>query len=148
MPRYTGPTRHRGRRCCARRETVMRTRFMMLTAALLVLPGAALAQVPQAPQPLQPGAAPGSTVPFTGTLDFGGLFTTTTGDEARYERFRDARDGVYSTIELNQQTNVYFFDANAGHIGYRDQRYDLQYMRHKLNFGFDFIGQPLNFSEI
>jgi MtrB/PioB family decaheme-associated outer membrane protein len=35
-----------------------------------------------------------------------------------------------------------------GTSGYRDQRYDLTYRRSKLNFGFGFAGQPLNYSYI
>ena len=68
----------------------MRDRFFLLTAALLLIAGPAMAQAPQAPQP----QAPGAVSPFRGSADFGGVFTATDGDEARYQRYRDERDGV------------------------------------------------------
>jgi Spy/CpxP family protein refolding chaperone len=58
----------------------MRTRLVMLTAALLFVARAVAAQTPQAPPA---PAAPGSS-PFRGTVDVGGLFTATDGDAARF----------------------------------------------------------------
>jgi hypothetical protein len=126
----------------------MRKTCFLVTAALVLLPVSGLAQAPQAPQTQAQAPAAGATLPFTGMVDFGGLFTNVDGDEARYQRYRDDRDGVFTGLTLNRQTDAFLFDANARHIGYRDQRYDLTYRRSKLNFGFGFAGQPLNYSYI
>ncbi|OFW05243.1 MAG: hypothetical protein A3I61_10840 [Acidobacteria bacterium RIFCSPLOWO2_02_FULL_68_18] len=122
----------------------MRNRLTVLTAALL------LASVPgwaQAPQPA-PAAAPVPTPLLTGTIDVGGLFTTTDGDEARFERYRDSRDGAYSTFDLTRQTGSYAFEANAFHVGYRDQRYSAAFMSRRIKVDFDWVSVPLNFSYI
>jgi len=118
----------------------MRTGFLMLTAALLLVPRAGTAQTPQPPQGQT--AAPS----LSGTVDVGGLFTTTDGDEARYERYRDTRDGVYSSFSLNRETGSYLFDANAAHVGYRDQRYDVSVLSRRVNFDFNWTSLPLNYS--
>ena len=101
----------------------MRNRLVMLTAVLLLgsrAPG--MAQAPPSP-PLQT-AAPAPASPFTGGVDLGGLFTATDGDAARYERYRDARDGLYSSVNVLHERGSSKFEANASHIGYRDQRYN------------------------
>src|SRR5215218_5241779 len=101
----------------------MRKKCFLVTAAVVLLPVSGLAQAPPAPQ--TPSQAPsGPTLPFTGMVDFGGLFTNVDGDEARYQRYRDDRNGVFTGLTLNRQTSAFLFDANARHIGYRDQRYD------------------------
>ena len=120
----------------------MRNRLLMLAAALLLVPCPGAAQTQQ-PPPTQT-APPAS--PFTGLADVGGLFTTADGDEARYERYRDTRDGLYSSFTLNRETVSYLFDANASHVGYRDQRYDVSYLRRKIKFGFNWLSLPLNYS--
>ena len=83
----------------------MRNSCLTLTAALLLIPHLAAAQ-----QPASAAAA-------TGTVDVGGMFTATDGDEARYERYRDTRDGAYTSLALNQETGSYLFNASASHIG-------------------------------
>ena len=46
-----------------------------------------------------------------GTVDVGALFTATDGDEARYERYADRRDGLYSSLSLKRDTGSYLFAA-------------------------------------
>jgi MtrB/PioB family decaheme-associated outer membrane protein len=104
------------------------------------------AQTPQ-PQPAQPAPAAPAT-PLSGTVDIGGRFTTTDGDEARYERYRDDRDGVYSSFTTGRRTDAYWFDAEASHIGYRDQRYAVDFLNRRVNFSFRWDSVPLNFSYI
>jgi hypothetical protein len=112
----------------------MRNRCLTIAAALLLLPQLAAAQA----QPAQ--------TPAAGTVDVGGMFTTADGDEARFERYRDARDGAYTSLALNRETGSYLFNASASHIGYRDQRYAVEYSRPRLDFGFNWISLPLNYS--
>src|SRR5215212_2189013 len=130
----TAPTRRPAKRCCVRRGA-MRNTYMTLAAALLI-PQLALAQ---APPPVQSQAV-------TGTADIGGMFTTTDGDEARYERYRDTRDGAYTNLSLGRETGSYLFNATASHIGYRDQRYNIDYVRPRLTVGFNWTSLPLNYS--
>ena len=69
----------------------------------------------------------------TGQVDVGGMFTATDGDEARYERYRDLRDGAFTASQLGQETGTHLFDVTASHIGYRDQRYNVEYLRPRLS---------------
>src|SRR3954471_16655858 len=98
----TERTRRRGRRCSVSEEDVMRITRLTWTAALLLFATSAIAQTPVPPFPMQPPAATDVAQTLAapgvigGTADFGGLFTTTDGDAARFERYRDTRDGVYS----------------------------------------------------
>ena len=126
----------------------MRTRHLMLTVTLLLTPVVARAQAPPAAGQPQAPAQGTADSPFTGTVDVGGLFTTTDGDEARYERYRDLRDGAYTNLTLSRFTDKYMFEGSAQHLGYRDQRYDVSYTRPKFSFNFDFTGIPLNYSYI
>ncbi|HEY9462148.1 MAG TPA: MtrB/PioB family outer membrane beta-barrel protein [Vicinamibacterales bacterium] len=120
----------------------MRTRFLTI-AALLLLARVGYAQAPPS-QPAQPAARS----PFQGNVDFGGLFTTTDGDEARYERYRDTRDGVFSNLSVNRTTSSSVFSAHALHPGYRDQRYDATLLTRRANVLFDWVSVPLNYSYI
>jgi MtrB/PioB family decaheme-associated outer membrane protein len=118
----------------------MRRFLLTLTTALLWNPVVTTAQQPQQVP------APGAVTPFTGTADIGGLFTSADGDEARYERYRDTRDGLYSAFTLNRESSSYLFDATISHIGYRDQKYRASYLGPKVNGAFDWVSLPLNYS--
>jgi len=119
----------------------MRNGCMWIAAALLLIPRLGMAQ---APQPSGQAAVP--TGGLRGTVDIGGLVTSTDGDEARFERYRDTRDGVYSSFSLNRETGSYLFDATASHVGYRDQRYTVTFLSRRVNLGFNWTSLPLNFS--
>ncbi|HEX2462910.1 MAG TPA: MtrB/PioB family outer membrane beta-barrel protein [Vicinamibacterales bacterium] len=122
----------------------MRYKPILLAAALLAIGHPGLAQTPQpsqAPKPAQPTSQLGG-----GTVDIGGRFTTTDGDEARYERYRDERDGVYSSFSFGRQSDSYLFDATASHVGYRDQRYAVDFYSRAVKFSFRWDSLPLNFS--
>ena len=67
----------------------MRNRMLTICVAVL------LASVQQAfaqDPPIKPVPPPG--IPQTGLFDVGFRGTSTDGDEARYERYRDLRDGA------------------------------------------------------
>jgi MtrB/PioB family decaheme-associated outer membrane protein len=65
-----------------------------------------------------------------GTIDFGARATTVDGDEARFQRFRDLRSGVYGTNGLaGRRTPDWTVEAQAWNMGYRDQRYQLDLQR-------------------
>jgi MtrB/PioB family decaheme-associated outer membrane protein len=129
----------------------MRNRFMMLAAVLLLCGSAALAQTPQAKTPPSAPQAPAAagqspSSDFHGAVDVGGLFNSTDGDRARFERYRDQRDGLYSSFAINKQSTSYLFDASASHVGYRDQRYDMSLFSPKVHVDFNWTSVPLNFS--
>lgn len=87
----------------------MRTR-LAAAAILCLLPAAAIAQTPP----------PGTT----GFFDFGGRGTSTTGDAARYERYRDMGNGLFlENARLMRDRNGWLVSVNAEHIGRSDQRY-------------------------
>jgi MtrB/PioB family decaheme-associated outer membrane protein len=120
----------------------MRTRFLTIVSLLLS------AQMGYAQAPPSQPAQPTARSPFQGNVDFGGLFTTTDGDEARYERYRDTRDGVFSNLSVNRNTSSSVFSAHALHPGYRDQRYDATLLTRRVNVLFDWVSVPLNYSYI
>ncbi|HJU43319.1 MAG TPA: MtrB/PioB family outer membrane beta-barrel protein, partial [Vicinamibacterales bacterium] len=65
-----------------------------------------------------------------GTLDFGARATTIDGDDARFQRFRDLRPGVYATNAVaGRRTDDWTFEAQAWNAGYRDQRYQFELQR-------------------
>jgi MtrB/PioB family decaheme-associated outer membrane protein len=74
------------------------------------------------------------------------MFTATDGDAARYERYRDMRDGVATGLDVRRQNESSLFDATASHIGYRDQRYGARFMNSRVRLNFDWQSIPLNFS--
>jgi MtrB/PioB family decaheme-associated outer membrane protein len=65
-----------------------------------------------------------------GTLDFGARLNDTDGDQARFQRYRDLRPGLYGTNALiGRRTDEWNLEAQAWNAGYRDQRYQLDLQR-------------------
>jgi MtrB/PioB family decaheme-associated outer membrane protein len=122
----------------------MRTRTAILTGALLLASsGLALAQQTQT-QPA-PSAAPTAFTPKYGQFDFGFRADDVTGDEARYNRYRDLRGGaVFDRFHFQREEPTWFFRAEANNVGYRDQRYfgDFQSIG-KLKASFEWTQVPL-----
>ncbi len=116
----------------------MRNRLMIGTAALL-LASATLAWAQDKPQE-QNVASTG------GTIDVGGRVTSTTGDEARYERYRDLRSGANINFLFNKETANWTFDVKATSIGYRDGRYTANFNSRRVKVSFLFDSTPLNYS--
>lgn len=74
--------------------------------------------------------------------------TSTTGDEARYQRFRDLTTGASSQVRLAKDSDVWGVNLSVENAGYNDQAYRAAYNRYgrfKLELSFD--GQPLNYAE-
>jgi hypothetical protein len=121
----------------------MRNRVMIGAAALLLASAtfaAAQGQPQQEPTP-QPAAASSS-----GTIEVGGRFTSTDGDEARYERYRDLRNGANVNIMYNRTTANWTFDLKAQNVGYRDGRYQLSFNSRRVQFSAHFDQTPLNYA--
>jgi MtrB/PioB family decaheme-associated outer membrane protein len=109
----------------------MRTRTLILIGALLLVSPTAWAQQQQ-PSANTPAvtqttpAAPATTPesPKIGRVDFGFRGGSLDGDEARYSRFRDLRDGAFlDGFRLQRETETWLFRGEANNVGYRDQRF-------------------------
>jgi MtrB/PioB family decaheme-associated outer membrane protein len=140
----------------------MRNRPVFLIGALLlVLPGAGQAQQTQpaaptprataAPAPQTPAAAAPageestSATPELGRVDFGIRANNLDGDQARFDRFRDLRDGVFiDRLRLDKITESWLFHGEAENIGYRDQRFGAEFQNiGRLKVDFDWNQIPL-----
>jgi len=119
----------------------MRNRVLWVTAALL-LASASHGTAQTKPAEATTGTGPGG---ITGTADVGFRVTTADGDEARYERYRDLRDGLYTNIVFGKQTDTYLYDVTAKNVGYQDQKYTVDYQNNKLKFSFLWDSIPLNY---
>ena len=111
----------------------MRDISILTAALLLATAGAARAQDPPslAPptDPVEIGRSQ-TTGTWYGTVDLGGRATSVDGDDARFQRYRDLRPGVYASNGLvGRRTADWTLEAQAWNIGYRDQRYTLDVQR-------------------
>jgi MtrB/PioB family decaheme-associated outer membrane protein len=123
----------------------MRTRIVLIGALLLVPAGLTQAQAQQ--QPVNGGTAqmtatPASSFrPALGQVDFGFRAEDLAGDQARYNKYRDFRQGGYlDRFTFQKETMSTFFRAEANNVGYRDQRFFAQYIdigRVKATFGWN-----------
>lgn len=115
----------------------MRNKLMIWTAVLLC--SAPLASAQQEAAPATPGAV-------TGVVDFGFRGGALEQDYARYERYRDLRDGAFSRIAFGQEKDGYKWNAGAYNIGYRDQNYFVNFTNGRSRASGSFDAIPLNYS--
>jgi len=123
----------------------MRTRITILTGALLLASAIYTQAQDTTPVAAQTQPSASTFTPKLGTIDFGYRGTSFTGDEARYNRYRDLRDGGYvDRFRFVRETESTAFRAEANNVGYRDQRYfaDLQSIG-KFKASFEFNSNPL-----
>jgi MtrB/PioB family decaheme-associated outer membrane protein len=109
----------------------MRAKAMILTALLASWGAPALGQPP-------------ATLPG-GTLNLGVRFTDVSGDEARYQRFRDLGDGAFlDRFTFGHDGGRWLLQLAADHAGRRDQRYTARF-RHSggLTVAFEWDQVPL-----
>ncbi len=114
----------------------MRNRLMTGAAALL-LASAAIAGAQDKPQQ--------EAAPSNGTIEIGGRVTSTSGDEARYQRYQDLRNGANVNLLYNRETPNWTFDLKARNIGYRDQNYLASFSSRRVKLSFLFDQTPLNY---
>lgn len=102
----------------------------------------------QLPLPESPGGEPAAAgaPATTGSIDLGFRGTTTTGDAARYERYRDLRTGSWSRLTFDKSNESYLFGARAQNIGYRDQMFSTDYKGGKGWLTGSFVSTPQNYS--
>jgi len=123
----------------------------LLTAASAHAQRPSLQPVPeQLPEPRPPAGEPTpAAAPVTfGSIDLGFRGTTTSGDAAEYERYRDLRTGSWSRLGFDKSTEMYLFGARAQNIGYRDQRFGADYRGGKGWFYGSFDSIPTNYSDL
>ena len=97
---------------------VMR-RILLLSGLALVWAAPASAQDP-----------PPYVPPPVNVLDFGVRGTSTTGDAARYERYRDMGNGLFlEKMRWDKTREGWFYRVAADHVGRKDQRYVADFTR-------------------
>jgi opacity protein-like surface antigen len=135
----------------------MRTTAFGMVAALLLLPAGAAAQTTTdqssaaAPQPdASTAGAASPDAPWVNQVDVGyrGTHYAPGSDEARYQRYRDLRDGpTADVLRVFKDTDQYRYTIQADHVGYRDQRYSASYDRFgKVKLAFEWNQIPLYYS--
>src|ERR1700681_2403231 len=132
----------------------MRTRLWPTAAILLLVPAALMAQGAAAgsAQPQAP-AAPivGPDLGSSNFVDFGlrGTSFGTGSDEARFQRYRDLRNGpTLDVFRYANDTDARTFKVQADHVGYRDQRYSASYNNFgKMKVSVEWNQIPLFFSQ-
>lgn len=111
----------------------MRSTYALTLSLLLAASATVFAQDPPSlPAPTDPVAIGRSEFSgkWYGTIDFGGRVTSIDGDEARAQRYRDLRSGLYANnAVVGRRTQEWSLEAQAWNIGYRDQRYQLDFDR-------------------
>jgi MtrB/PioB family decaheme-associated outer membrane protein len=117
------------------------TLLHLFCSVALVTPALAYAQTPAVPAaPAAQSAQPTGGVdasrslfePTSNQLQFGGRFTSVDGDPARFQRFRDMRDGVLFTDARYLRADPggrWQFQGAVDNAGWRDQRYAASYER-------------------
>ena len=117
----------------------MRNRILTICAAVLL---ASVHQAAAQDPPTKPVPPPG--IPQTGLFDVGFRGTSTDGDEARYERFRDLRNGAATFFNMGRNTDEYRANLSFSNAGYRDQFYGVDYHNAKVSLAGSYSGIPLN----
>jgi MtrB/PioB family decaheme-associated outer membrane protein len=115
----------------------MRTMSALALAVLVAALDAGAQTPPTKPEP--------PNVPSLGELDLGFRGGTVDGDEARFERYRDLREGAASFFQVKRHSEKYRFEGTAFNAGYRDQRFAAEYTDGKLTVGGLFDSVPMNF---
>jgi len=95
-----------------------------------------------------PPTAPDVAAPQIGKIEFGGRFMSGSGDMARFQRYRDLRDGAtLQTFRYNNERSNWAFKAEAFNVGYRDQEYSARFNRFgKIQASFEWNQIPLFYS--
>ncbi len=124
----------------------MRNRLIMAAALLLASASLAGAQQTTAQNTTPPTPAVSAGVAqSTGTIDFGFRGSSVTGDRARYERYRDLRNGANVNLNFEKSTDAYQFSAQGTNIGYLDENLGAQFSSKRVKVAGFFDQTPLNY---
>lgn len=134
----------------------MRTRSLMMVAAVLLMAAGAQAQNASGPAATPDQDTPKVTPPVSSEfepvnqIDFGirGTSFKNGSDEARFQRYRDVSDGgTLDRIRFFKDTDNYRVNLQADHVGYLDQRFFGSYSNYgNLKTSFEWNQTPLNYS--
>src|SRR6478752_5001281 len=122
--------------------------FASVTALCLL---ASTARAQQNTPPPEPDQNTGISSLTGGQADFGfrGTSFSDGSDEARYQRYRDLRNGPFlEGVRWGKNDDHQYWDIRATHVGYRDQQYAANYNsfgKLKASFGYNQI--PVFFSQ-
>ena len=101
--------------------------------------------------PAEPDQNTGISSLTGGQADFGfrGTSYSDDSDEARYQRYRDLRNGVFlENVRWGKNDDTRYWDVRATHVGYRDQQYAANYNKFgKMKASFAYNQIPLFFSQ-
>jgi len=127
----------------------MRPIIVASVTALCLFASTARAQ--QNTPPAEPDQNTGISSLTGGQADFGfrGTSYSDDSDEARYQRYRDLRNGVFlENVRWGKNDDTKYWDVRATHVGYRDQQYAANYNNFgKMKASFAFNQIPLFFSQ-
>ena len=101
----------------------MRPIIVASVTALCLFASTARAQ--QNTPPAEPDQNTGISSLTGGQADFGfrGTSYSDDSDEARYQRYRDLRNGVFlENVRWGKNSDTKYWDVRATHVGYRDQQ--------------------------
>ena len=102
----------------------MRTLAIMIITALLL---STQAYAQSAPSPAQPETATSALLRPFSRIEFGGRVSDVDGDAARWQRYRDLRDGAtLDVFRYVREADTWWVDIRGDHVGYRDQRYTIE----------------------
>ena len=134
----------------------MRTTRINMVAALLLIAAGAAAQDATTVDAVQkdvpkPSAVATPDIPLVNQIDLGirGTVFGTDSDQARYQRYRDVRDGgTLDRLRVYKDTDAFRYSLQADHVGYRDQRFSASYMNYgKVKASFEWNQIPLFYSQ-
>jgi MtrB/PioB family decaheme-associated outer membrane protein len=135
----------------------MRTKSLTTVAALLLLAAGASAQDinpaadGQRDVPKTSVVPANADIPLVNQIDLG-IRATVYGadsDEARYQRYRDVRDGgTIDRLRVFKDRDAYQFNLQADHVGYRDQRFFGSFNNYgRVKASFEWNQIPLYYSD-
>jgi MtrB/PioB family decaheme-associated outer membrane protein len=124
----------------------MRVSHATVLVITLFTPLGVAAQTAPVPQPAATLASFGAL--RIGEVEFGARVDSVSGDPARYQRFRDLRDGpTLDRFRYVREKPSWNARAAMDHVGYRDQRYAASFERYgKAKGSFEWNQIPLFYS--
>jgi MtrB/PioB family decaheme-associated outer membrane protein len=129
----------------------MRTTRFGIVVVLWLVASQANAQPPNTPPPQVEEDTGLSILAHLRKVDFGvrGTAFVDTTDRARYERYRDLRNGPFvEGFRWGNDSDHALWNVRATHVGYRDQQYVANYNHFgKVKASFEWNQIPLFFSE-
>ena len=82
-----------------------------------------------------------------GEVSVTGVAPKIEGEKAKFNEYRDIRDGVYVGIDLQYEAEKYYIDLKAEDVGYKTQKYGLEGGKWgSFKYHFDYNEIPHNFT--